>query len=198
MYAPSVVTATTPPAIAGAAVAPFRSFDAGVVEFAPSAPDGDGGLPEAGGGCDTAPPPPGVVDGDGATAAGGDSGVVVGAGPGDKAAGDGTIGETDGPGDVAGDGTIGEIDGVGDDVAGDGDGAKLGGATGEGIGGDGGVWWRSAMTTTMSFSPARQLDSLPLMKKKGPDRSNVNTVLPSSNLPPPATAAVVLHASYAA
>ncbi|KAF0920592.1 hypothetical protein E2562_035736 [Oryza meyeriana var. granulata] len=52
------------------------------------------------------------------------------------------------------------------------------------------------MTTTMSFSPARQLASLPLMKKKGPDRSNVNTVLPSSNLPP-ANDADVLHALYA-
>ncbi|KAF0895039.1 hypothetical protein E2562_006757 [Oryza meyeriana var. granulata] len=49
------------------------------------------------------------------------------------------------------------------------------------------------MTTTMSFSPARQLASLPLMKKKGPDRSNVNTVLLSSNLSP-ANDANVLHA----
>ncbi|KAF0924774.1 hypothetical protein E2562_014573 [Oryza meyeriana var. granulata] len=123
--------------------------------------------------------------------------VVVGAGVGAKApgngAGAGAIGETKGTGDGAKLG-VGVAVGAGD--GGEDSGVGIG-ATGGGTAG-GGVWrpLRSAMTTTMSFSPARQLASLPLMKKKGPDRSNVNTVLPSSNLPL-ANDADMLHASYA-
>ncbi|KAF0914412.1 hypothetical protein E2562_028500 [Oryza meyeriana var. granulata] len=122
--------------------------------------------------------------------------VVVGAGVGAKApsdgAGAGAIGETKGAGDGA---KLGVGVAVGAGNGGEDSGVSIG-ATGGGTAG-GGVWrpLRSAMTTTMSFSPARQLASLPLMKK-GPDRSNVNTVLPSSNLPP-ANDADVLHASYA-
>ncbi|KAF0892382.1 hypothetical protein E2562_015456 [Oryza meyeriana var. granulata] len=122
------------PATTGAA--PLRSLAAGgasVVEFAPSVPGG--GLTEAGGGCVT---PLGVVDSDGAMAAGatGELGVVV--------------------------------VGAGEEVQ---PAAACGGR-------------------------CRQLASLPLMKKKVPDRSNVSTVLPSSNLPP-ANDADVLHVSYA-
>uniref|UniRef100_A0A0E0LER2 Uncharacterized protein n=1 Tax=Oryza punctata TaxID=4537 RepID=A0A0E0LER2_ORYPU len=190
MYAPSDVA--TAPATAGA-VAPLRSLAAGaagVVAFAPSVPGGGGWAT-----------PPGVVDGDGAMAAGagGELGVdVVGAGA-------GAIGETDGDGlgvIATGDGAMLGVAAAGAGDGGDDAGLGIGtGATGGGTAAGGGAWrpLRSAMTTTMSFSPARQLASLPLMKKKGPDLSNVNTVLPSSNLPPPPATDDddVLHASYA-
>lgn len=117
--------------------------------------------------------------------------MVVGADAGAEPAGEGAM-----VGVVAGAG-IGAADG------GVGMGAAAGGVVGLGIGvADGGGMaggvrapLRSARTTTMSFWLARQLPSLPLMKKKGPERSNVNTVLPSSNL---VMYDDVLHALYAA
>jgi len=62
-------------------------------------------------------------------------------------------------------------------------GADDGGMEGGGGGGrrPGGVW-STESTTTMSFCSALQLASLPLMKKKGPERSSVKTVLPPWNL----------------
>lgn len=162
-----------------------------MVEPLPSPP---GAPAEAEGGCDA---PPGVKDGDGAMGgAGGEPGVA--------GAGADVVGEGGEAGVPAGAG-IGAAppEGGGDD--GLSAGAAAGGGVEDGLGrgaadgGDmvggapGGV--RSARTTTMSFSLARQLDSLPLMKKKGPEWSNVNTVLPSSNL---FTYDVTLHALYAA
>lgn len=157
-----------------------------VVEPLPPSPPG--ALAEPDGGEDDDPPPGvGVVDGDGvwAAGAGGELGaVVVGAGAGAEAAGDG--GEV---GVAAGAGTGAALPEGGDD-----DGLVAGaggeeGGLGSGVGGDVGgaaggvrVPERSARTTTMSFSLARQLASFPLTKKKGPERSSVNTVLPSSNL----------------
>lgn len=166
----------TKPATTGAAV----EGCGGVVELPPSAA---GALAEAVGGGE--PPPAGVV-GVGAggelgvvvgTGAGGELGVVVGAGAGAKAGDVGEVGVAAGAADEGGD-----EDGL---VAGAG--AAAGGEGGLGSGGaDDGVGVRlperSARTTTMSFSLARQLASLPLTKKKAPERSNVNTVLPSSNL----------------
>ena len=70
-------------------------------------------------------------------------------------------------------------------------GAPDDGGIGEGLGGV----WSAERTRTMSFWLAAQPAWLPLMKKKGPERSSVNTVLPPSNL---ARYAVVLHALYAA
>jgi len=141
------------------------------------------------------------VDGAGAMGGGGEPGVVVGAGAGAETAGDG--------------GEAGAAAGAGRGVAPEGggdEGLSAGGAAGvgeDGLGrgaGDGGdivggapggvrAPVRSARTTTMSFSLARQLASLPLMKKKGPERSSVNTVLPSSNF---WRYEETLHALYAA
>lgn len=48
--------------------------------------------------------------------------------------------------------------------------------------GEGGCCWGlclTAMTTTISFCPFLQLSALPVMKKKGPDRSNVKSESPS-------------------
>jgi hypothetical protein len=187
----------TKPATTRAAAFVFASLAEGGGGVAlPSAP---GALAEADGGCDA--PPPGVVDGDGAMGSGGEPGVVAGAGPGAEAAGDG--GEV---GVAAGAGRGAAPEGGGDE--GLSAGAAAGGGEdglgrGAGDGGDimggapGGVRApvRSARTTTMSFSLARQLASLPLMKKKGPERSSVNTVLPSSNF---WRYDEVLHALYAA
>jgi hypothetical protein len=109
--------------------------------------------------------------------------VVVGAGAGAEAAGDGGVAAGAGTGAAPGEG--GDDDGglVAGAAAG-GEEGGLGSGAGDVGGAAGGVRVpeRSARTTTMSFSLARQLASLPLMKKKGPERSNVNTVLPSSNL----------------
>jgi hypothetical protein len=72
--------------------------------------------------------------------------------------------------------------------------ADIGGMAG-GVGeGPGGVW-SAASTTTRSFWLAVQLAWLPLMKKKGPERSSVNTVVPPSSL---VRYVVVLQALYAA
>ena len=197
MMAPSE---PTKPATTGAAafvLVPLAEGGGGVA--LPSAP---GALAEVDGGGD-APPPPGVVDGAGAMGAGGEPGEVVGAGAGAETAGDG--GEA---GVAAGAGRGAAPEGGGDD--GLSAGAAAGGGEdglgrGAGDGGDivggapapGGVRApvRSARTTTMSFSLARQLASLPLMKKKGPERSSVNTVLPSSNF---WRYEETLHALYAA
>lgn len=74
--------------------------------------------------------------------------------------------------------------------------AEVGGMDeGGGVGERPGGVWLAASTTTMSFSPAAQLAPSPLMKKKGPERSSGNTVLPPSNL---VMYVVVLHALYAA
>jgi hypothetical protein len=117
----------------------------------------------------------GAVDGGGMVVGGaGDGGMVVG-------------GTGDGGMVVGGTGDVG--------------GMVVGGAGGDGggmvVGGAGGVHaplW-SAWTTTMSFWLAQQQASSPLMKKKGPERSSVNTVLPSSNF---LTYDDVLQALYAA
>jgi hypothetical protein len=77
----------------------------------------------------------------------------------------------------------------GDDGLGSGAGV-VGGMEG-GVGKRLGGVWLAASTTTMSFWLAMQLPWLPLMKKKGPERSSVKTVFPPSNL---ARYAVVLHA----
>lgn len=125
--------------------------------------------------------------------AGGELGMVVGAGAGTKAPVDGGgedvgvaagagRGAAPGEGCVDGLGTGGDDVGLGAGGTEDGGGVMAGGVR---------VPLRSARTTTMSFSLARQLASLPLMKKKGPERSKVNTVLPSSNL---ATGDDALHA----
>lgn len=189
----------TKPATTGAAAFAFAFVslvEGGGGVALPSAP---GPLAEADGGCDA--PPPGVVDGAGAMGGGGEPGVVVGAGEGAETAGDG--------------GEAGAAAGAGRGVAPEGggdEGLSAGGAAGvgeDGLGrgaGDGGdivggapggvrAPVRSARTTTMSFSLARQLPSLPLMKKKGPERSSVNTVLPSSNF---WRYEETLHALYAA
>ena len=70
------------------------------------------------------------------------------------------------------------------------EGGDGGDAIGLGVGGmeEGGVGkrpggvWSAESTTTMSFWLAAQPAWLPLMKKKGPGRSSVNTVEPSWNL----------------
>jgi hypothetical protein len=134
----------------------------------------------------------GMVEG-----AGDGGGIVVGG----AVDGGGMVvgGAVDGGGMVVG----GAVDGGGMVVGGAGDvggGMVVGGARDGGgmvVGGAGGVHaplW-SGMTTTMSFWLARQQASSPLMKKKGPERSSVNTVLPSSNL---LTYDDVLQALYAA
>jgi hypothetical protein len=81
----------------------------------------------------------------------------------------------------------------GDDGLGSGA-ADVGGMAG-GIGERPGGVWSAASTTTMSFWLAVQLAWLPLMKKKGPERSSGKTVLPPSNL---VMYVVVLQALYAA
>lgn len=116
----------------------------------------------------------------------------MGAGAGTEAVGDGAelgvaagagIGAAEG-GDDDGLGLGAEVGGVGIDGGMEGAGATAGGARP----------LRSTRTTTKSFSFARQLASLPLMKKKGPERLNVKTVLPSSNF---WTYDDALHESYA-
>lgn len=78
---------------------------------------------------------------------------------------------------------FGEAAGV---VVGDGGGVETGGgvagSTDEGDGEGGYCGWGlclTAITTTMSFCPLLQLSALPVMKKKGPERSNVKTESPS-------------------
>ena len=166
---------------------------------------------ESAGGCGA---PRGVLgedDGGEPGVPGDDPGVAAGAEPGAEPVGDGAasgvgIGAPDGGdigapvgGAIEGGDTglgIGAPDGgaiAGGDGGDDGLGigaADVGGMDG-GVGeGPGGVW-SAASTTTMSFSLAVQLAALPLMKKKGPERSSVNTVLPPSNL---VTNVVVLQA----
>ena len=97
------------------------------------------------------------------------------------------IGATDGGVVEGGDGGAME-GGEGGDVGGMDEGGVGGAMEGGDIGGinEGGVGerpggaWSAACTT--SFSLAQQLASLPLMKKKGPGRSSVNTVQPPWNL----------------
>jgi hypothetical protein len=163
----------------------------------------------------------GVVVGADAGAEGAEVGVVAGGGIiGAPEGGVGMVGAAAGGGMVVGgtgDGggmvVGGAVDGGGMVVGGAGDGGMVVGGTGDvggmvvgGAGGDGGgmvvgcaggvhapLW--SAWTTTMSFWLAQQQASSPLMKKKGPERSSVNTVLPSSNF---LTYDDVLQALYAA
>lgn len=54
------------------------------------------------------------------------------------------------------------------------------GATVVGDGGD--RWWFGDKTTMTNFSPFWQFSTIPLMKKKGPDLSNLKVEFPSSNL----------------
>jgi hypothetical protein len=221
MYAP--IEATEPATTVDALLCPLPEGGVGVVVLPPSAPGGvlappDGGvgappgLVDAPGGGGGAPP---GLGGDGfvAPGAGGElAGVVVGADAGAEGAevgvvaGGGIIGAPEGGvgmvGAASGGGIVGAPEGgVGMvEGAGDGGGIVVGGAVDGGgmvVGGAGGVHaplW-SGMTTTMSFWLARQQASSPLMKKKGPERSSVNTVLPSSNL---LTYDDVLQALYAA
>jgi hypothetical protein len=116
---------------------------------------------------------------------GGDEGLGTGAADG---------GAMDGGDDGLGTGVaaVGGMDG-GDDGLGSGA-AAVGGMEG-GVGKRLGGVWLAASTTTMSFWLAMQLAPLPLMKKKGPERSSVKTELPPSSL---VRYDVVLHALYAA
>jgi hypothetical protein len=212
MYAP--IEATEPATTVDALLCPLPEGGVGVVVLPPSAPGGVLAPPDGGVGA-----PPGLVDapgggggappglgGDGfvAPGAGGElAGVVVGADAGAEGAevgvvaGGGIIGAPEG-----GVGMVGAAAGGGMVVGGTGDGGGMvvGGAVDGGgmvVGGAGGVHaplW-SAWTTTMSFWLAQQQASSPLMKKKGPERSSVNTVLPSSNF---LTYDDVLQALYAA
>ena len=75
-----------------------------------------------------------------------------------------------------GDSTGGLILGTGDG------GGETGGVAGTDEGdGEEGCWGLclTAMTRTISFCPLLQLSALPLMKKKGPERSNVKIESPS-------------------
>lgn len=76
---------------------------------------------------------------------------------------------------------IGEEDDAGGFVWGDGAMDDLGGwETGEVAGAGDDLGLLTAMTTTMSFCPFLQLSFSPLMKKKGPECSNLKTESPSS------------------
>jgi hypothetical protein len=102
-------------------------------------------------------------------------------------------GGDEGLGTGAADGGVMDGGDGGDDGLGTGA-AAVGGMEG-GVGKRLGGVWLAASTMTMSFWLAMQLAPLPLMKKKGPERSSVNTVLPPSSL---VRYDVVLHALYAA
>jgi hypothetical protein len=125
---------------------------------------------------------------DGGAMEGGDIGLGMGAPDGGAMEG-GDIGLGMGaPDGGAMEGGDGGDDGLGSGAA------DVGGMAG-GIGERPGGVWSAASTTTMSFWLAVQLAWLPLMKKKGPERSSVKTVLPPSNL---VMYVVVLQALYAA
>jgi len=135
----------------------------------------------------------GIGVADGGNMDGGDMGLGIGAADGGNMEG----GDEEGLGIGAAEGGVMEGGDGGDMEGGLGRGAAdVGGMEGVvGVGARPGGVWLAASTTTMSFWLAAQLGWLPLTKKKGPERSSVNTVLPPSNL---VTYAVVLHALYAA
>nr|BAD25216.1 hypothetical protein [Oryza sativa Japonica Group] len=159
--------AARPDAATAACAAPFAAGGGDDVALGFLAPCALGAFADGGAGGD---------DADGA----GDAGVGV---EGGDDAGGGVVGAA-APDELGDGGEAGGGDGDdGGGLAGAGD--VGGGAVDEAGGGDGAVAvavpLRLARTMTMSFSPARQLASTPLMKKKAPARSSVKTVLPSAN-----------------
>ncbi|URE39560.1 hypothetical protein MUK42_13315 [Musa troglodytarum] len=134
----------------------FDAYEEEDAEEAGSKGAGAGDIP----GPETAPPEdvgggdPGTGAADGAGVGGWGFGNGGGAGPWDAGAGEG---------DEAG-------------------GLEVGGGDGGRDGGDEmGGQFLTAMTTTTSFCPCWQFPGAPLMKKNGPDRSNLNTESPPSS-----------------